>query len=392
MFDFDSTPVVEDCADLDRLARQIDARIMPRRWSGHLRRSVEAASVAASTRLEGVAVTVSDVQRILAGDRPQTVSDVDASLVEGYASAMTYVQRRADDGTLAWNTELVIGLQDRIVAGRADHGAGRFRARSVWVEGPDSRQVFAPPDHERVPDLVAELCERAENATWHPAVTSAWLHVALAAVHPFADGNGRTARVAASLAMYRGGFRDPAFTNLEEWWGLHPAEHYRSFDCLGDSFDPTVDVTPFVTAHVRAQLTQSVKLALRQKTEGALMITLENLLEDRGLPARLANALYDVIFSHEVTTASYANLSDVSVATARNDLAAGIVAGLLRAEGRTRGRIYAADPRLLSALAETLGVAPHLHAILDDLTERGKAEVIADRERAHREESRRLVG
>ncbi|MBF6619316.1 MAG: Fic family protein [Patulibacter sp.] len=370
------------CDELDLLAHQIDARIMPRRWSGRLRRSLEAASVAASTRLEGVPVTVSDVQRILAGDKPPAVSAVDASLVQGYADAMTYVQRRTDDGTLAWSSELLIGLQDRIVAGRKDHGAGRFRTRAVWVTGPDGRQVFSPPDHERVPDLVAEICAQAEAAPWHAAVKSAWLHVVLAAVHPFEDGNGRTARVAASLAMYRGGFRDPAFTSLEEWWGRHPADYYASFGCLGDSFDPSVDVTSFVESHVQAQLVQSVGVALEQKTNGTLMIVLENLLDDRGLPSRLANALYDGVSGLDVTTATYADLSDVSAATARNDLAAAVAAGLLHAEGRTRGRTYTADERLLGALAEALNVDPHLDAIRNELALRATLSVTADRERA----------
>jgi Fic family protein len=47
--------------------------------------------------------------------------------------------------------------------------------------------------------------------------------VAVAAIHPFRDGNGRVARVVASLAMYRGGFNLPEFTSLEEWWGRHRA-------------------------------------------------------------------------------------------------------------------------------------------------------------------------
>ncbi|MFA4928547.1 MAG: Fic family protein [Patulibacter sp.] len=387
MFPFEIEPLRETCSELDLLARQIDARIMPRRWSGHLRRSLEAASVAASTRLEGVAVTVSDVQRILAGDKPPAVSAVDAALVQGYADAMTYVQRRADDGTLAWSAELLIGLQDRIVAGRADHGAGRFRPRAVWITGPDGRQVFSPPDHERVPELVAEICAQAEAAPWHAAVKSAWLHVALAAVHPFEDGNGRTARVAASLAMYRGGFRDPAFTSLEEWWGRHPADYYASFDCLGEAFDPSADVTSFVETHVLAQLKQSTGFAVAQKTNGMLMITLENLLDDRGLPSRLANALYDGMFGLDVTTATYADLSDVSAATARNDLAAAVAAGLLRAEGRTRGRTYATDDRLLDALADALDVDPHLDAIRAELAIRAAADVTADRERALRDVS-----
>lgn len=214
MLEFDATPHAETCAELDDLAARLDDRIMARRWTGRLRRTLEAEAIGASTQMEGVPVTVSDVQRILAGDRPAAVTEEDGALVEGYAAAMTYAQRRADDGALAWTPELLIGLHDRIVAGRPDHGAGRLRDGAAWVAGPDGSVVFAPPDAERLSTLVATLCHTAETADWHPAVASAWLHVGLAAVHPFRDGNGRTARVIASLAMYR---EDSAIRRSPAW-------------------------------------------------------------------------------------------------------------------------------------------------------------------------------
>ena len=62
----------------------------------------------------------------------------------------------------------------------------------------------------------------------------------MAAIHPFADGNGRTARIVASLVMYRGGFRHPQFTSLEEWWGQLSDDYYEAFACLGPRWDETV--------------------------------------------------------------------------------------------------------------------------------------------------------
>jgi hypothetical protein len=63
---------------------------------------------------------------------------------------------------------------------------------------------YAPP--EDVPAemhrLVASM-ESEEYAALHPVVQSAYVHYALAAIHPFADGNGRTARALASVPLYR---------------------------------------------------------------------------------------------------------------------------------------------------------------------------------------------
>lgn len=369
---FDSSSLAAFTDELDRWAQRLDERILSHRWEGRLRRSLEAEAVAASTSMEGVPVTVDDTLKILAGDAPESVSKEDQALVRGYRDAMSYVQRRADDGSLLWNRELIVGVQDRVVAGDLAMGAGRLRTGAAWITNDGSgRVVFEPPQPEAIPDLVDEIGRTMEAADWHPAVAAAWAHVAVAAVHPFRDGNGRTARVVASLAMYRGGFRHPAFTSLEEWWGKNPDRYYGAFDCLGDQFAADADVTPFIVAHLRAQLTQVIALALRQRVEGLLWTTLENLLDDIGLPSRLANALYDSFFDRDITTAYYQSLIDASPATARNDLVAASAAGLLRGEGKTRGRRYLPGPRLAELLAAALQVDPTIAAVTLELARRG---------------------
>src|ERR1700754_1288341 len=110
---FEHDDLADACDELDGWARRIDERIVPHRWDGRLRRALEAEAVAASTRMEGVAVTVADTLKILADDPPEGVSAEDRALVLGYRDAMRFVQRRADDGNLAWNRELVVGVQDR---------------------------------------------------------------------------------------------------------------------------------------------------------------------------------------------------------------------------------------------------------------------------------------
>lgn len=369
---FDPAPLQALTEELDRWAVRLDERIISRRWSGRLRRTLEAEAVAASTSMEGVPVTVADTLRILAGDPPEDVAPGDQALVRGYHDAMRFVQRRADDGLLEWNRELVVGVQDRVLAGVFGAGAGRLRTGSAWIRNESTGDVvFEPPPHEPVAELVDEMCALVRDEGWHPAVVAAWVHVAVAAVHPFRDGNGRTARVLASLAMYRGGFRHPAFTNLEEWWGTHPQSYYAAFESLGDRFNRDADVTRFLLVHLQAQVSQVLALALRQRTEGRLWTSLENLLEDASLPLRLANALYDSFFGRVVTSGYYRDLIDASPATARNDLQAASAAGLLLAEGRTRGRRYVPGSRLLPVIAKQLGaIEPESEAIIRELVRR----------------------
>jgi Fic family protein len=322
-----------------------------------LRRDLEAEAVAASTSMEGVPVTVEEVHRILAGDRPPETREEDAALVRGYREAMSLVLRGADDAAFEWDRELLIGLHDRILAGQWGAGAGRFRTGAAYLV--DSRTgglAFQPPAPEQVPGLVDEACAVMQAGLEHSAIAAAWAHAALAAIHPFTDGNGRVARVVASLAMYRGGFKLPEFTSLEEWWGRHRSEYYAAFRCLGESFDRAADVTPFVRVHMEAQLHQVRGLDLRERVQQRIWAAVEEAVTAVGLQPRVANAVWDAFFGRSVTPRYYRPLADVSPATATNDLAAAVAAGLLRPEGKGRSRQYGAGDTLHSRIGAALGV------------------------------------
>jgi Fic family protein len=357
LFPYREPPLKGLCAELEEWKKKLDFRgVLPRRWAGRLRRDLEAEAVAASTSMEGVPVTVEEVHRILAGEPPPKVREEDRELVEGYRDAMSYVLRRADDPGFRWDRELLAALHDRILAGRHDLGAGRIRTDrpAFVVNSLTGEQVFLAPPGEEVPGLVDEACRVMEELTAHPAIGAAWIHVAIAAIHPFKDGNGRAARVLASLAMYRGGFKRTEFTSLEEWWGRHLADYYAAFACLGRKFDPEVDVTPFLEAHVRAQLHQIRVLDNRERVERQIWMGLEEVAEDANLDLRVANALWDAFFGRAVTAGYYRSLADVSPATATKDLAGATSAGLLRAIGRRRGRRYLPTDRLFEAVGGAL--------------------------------------
>ena len=332
---------------------------LPRRWVGRLRRDLEAEATAASVSMEGVPVTVDEVRRILADDPPREVSSADRELVSGYRDAMTYVLRRADDPGFAWQPELLLALHDRVLGGRYESGAGRFRTGPVQiVHAKTGRVVFEPPPAEEVTGAVAQVCGLAmRKSAEHPAILAAWLHVALASVHPFRDGNGRVARVVASLAIYRGGFKRREFTSLEEWWGRHLDTYYGSFECLGPRFATDADVTPFVCSHLQAQLAQVRALDLRERVERQIWQALENILEDAVQPTRLANALWDAFFGRDVTAGYYRSVVDVSAATVTSDLRTAVAAGLLSSYGQRRGRRYAAGERLSLLVGRELGIA-----------------------------------
>src|SRR6266498_1958073 len=256
------------------------------------------------------------------------------------------VQELADELD-AWQTRLDNrGPLPRAWAGRlrrdleAEAIAASTSMEGVPVTVEEVRRILAgdlPPETkaEDVPQLLDGACSRMEEGHAHPAIGSAWIHVAAAAIHPFGDGNGRASRVVASLAMYREGFKLPEFTSLEEWWGRHLSDYYSAFRCLGESFDPNADVTAFIQAHMQAQVSQVRALDLRERVQQRIWIAVEEAVATAGLDPRVANAVWDAFFGREVTPRYYRPLADVSPATATTDLAAA-VAEIGRASCRER--------------------------------------------------------
>lgn len=359
MLPFDASRLTSLTAELDEWKAKLELSWpLVLTWHGRLRRDLEAESVAASTRMEGVNVTADDVRRIFADDVPTRVSDEDAELVRGYRSAMRFVLQRADDPTFRWDQGLLTNLQDRVVAGSEADGAGRFRRGDTSViNQATGAVVFEPPHGSRAPGLVDEMCAWVTASGHHPAITAAWVHIATAAIHPFRNGNGRTARILASLAMFRGGFRRPEFCSLEEWWGRNIPIYYAAFDCLGHTFDPTADVTRFVEVHVTAQLEQVRRLDLRERTDSRIWAALEELCKQRELPTRSANALWDAFNGREITARYYKDSADItSRQTVTTDLARLASTGLVNAVGERRGRRYLPSPRLFADLSQMLAI------------------------------------
>ena len=379
MFRFTITSEIRAAvARIEMLRAEADRRgPLPRVWLGRTRRDLEAEATAASVRLEGVSVTADEARRILVGDKPADVPGPDAADAIGYRDAMSLVLSMADDPSFVWQRELVLAVHRQVLGGSFAAEAGRLRSgQNRLTARATGAQAYLPPPASDVPALLDALCDGLARSDAPAPVASAIAHVELAAIHPFRDGNGRTARIVASLVMYRGGYRAPQFTSLEEWWGRHPDSYYAAFDCLGDSFDPGADVTGFVTTHVTAQAAQAEALLLRNATERSIWTLLEDIaVHDLHLNARVTHALYDALFGREVTNRYYRSVADVSDVTAVQDLGKLVAAGFLEPRGGGRTAHYVGVDRLVDAVAAAAEV-PMMALPAGDFCERSNALIV----------------
>jgi Fic family protein len=82
--------------------------------------------------------------------------------------------------------------------------AGKYRRKKVIISGTD----FIPPAPDRIPELMKAFVVTISDsrAKYHPVEFAALLHKELVMIHPFIDGNGRTARLLMNLALLQAGY------------------------------------------------------------------------------------------------------------------------------------------------------------------------------------------
>ncbi len=96
----------------------------------------------------------------------------------------------------------ILDIHAHVLADIVPKSAGRFRTDRVLIKG----TRFIPPGSHKFGELVPKVLELANLQGEHPVLQAAELHYNLVAIHPFADGNGRTARLLMNYHLLRHGY------------------------------------------------------------------------------------------------------------------------------------------------------------------------------------------
>lgn len=158
-----------------------------------------------SNALEGNSLTLSETKVLLedgitVGGKPIR----DCYEATGHARAYDYMLETARGGPLQFREEDILRLHALFYGGIDPEHAGRYREGQVFITGTE----YVPPTAGEVPGQMAQLVEdlnrRKENT--HPVLLAAYAHRRLVDIHPFQDGNGRTARLLMNLILVNKGY------------------------------------------------------------------------------------------------------------------------------------------------------------------------------------------
>ncbi len=131
-------------------------------------------------------------------------------------------------------TELLIKKIHRVITDKIlpDDLAGQYRTKQVVVRNSQTGEVtFRPPPAIEVPYLMRDFIywlNRTEKDQIHPVIKAGIAHHEMVRIHPFLDGNGRVARVLATLILLLGGYDIRRFFSLEEYYDKDAVVYYEN--------------------------------------------------------------------------------------------------------------------------------------------------------------------
>jgi Uncharacterized conserved protein len=350
---------------IDDLRSQMRNRIdeSPRRWSGGLRRMLEARAIQGSNTIEGYDASLDDVLAVMDGEPPLDADTETRLALQGYQEAMTYALQSSQDDTPFVDEGLLKALHFMMLKHDLSKLPGRWRPGSIYVyDEEEDRQVYEGPPAGDVSALIEEMIEAldwpddaAAAADVPVVVRAAMAHLNLVMIHPFKDGNGRMARCLQTYVLAREKIMAPVFSSIEEYLGTK-ANTRSYYDVLaevgGGSWHPEHDARPWLRFCLTAHFRQARTVLRRIERAERLWVVVAALAETSHLPERSIGPLCEAAVGRRVRRASYIANAEVTYGatvpnlTASRDLKTLVTAGLFHPVGDKRGRYYLATETL----------------------------------------------
>lgn len=201
-------------------------------WEKQFRDEAVIRSVYHGTHLEGNQLEIGEAKDILMGKdvigRPRDIQEI-----INYRKVIDFIDEEAKR-KIEKITEPLFKKLHRLIVYKIlpEEQAGEYRLKQVIIRNSQTGEItFKPPPPLEVPYLMREFfywLNSNAQMELHPFLKAGIAHHELVRIHPFIDGNGRVARVMATLILLTGGYDIRRFFSLEEYYDKDAIAYYES--------------------------------------------------------------------------------------------------------------------------------------------------------------------
>jgi Fic family protein len=292
-----------------------------------------------STSIEGNPLTLEQVKKLLIGNEVAAWQK-DKDEVLNYVGVLEYIDKLGDKKVKNITEEIILKIHQINTKNILPMDqSGFYRKIPIAVVNGYGRVIFQPPPVSKVSKLMKDF------ATWlnskkakelYPVLLSGISHYEFVRIHPFVDGNGRTARALSTLILYLKGFDTKRFFALDDYYNEDRGRYYAALQ--------TVDQKTLDTTQWLEYFCEGVAVSMNKVKDTILQLSLDRRLKDkRGqvfLNERQIKILKYLQTNLKITTKECQKIFNVSERTARGYLSELVKKDLIKAVGPQKGRYY----------------------------------------------------
>jgi Fic family protein len=345
--------------DVLRQRLYVARTMMPAGWEIYFRRRATYRSVHTSTAIEGNQLGRTEAVRVMV-DEPQTLTP-DQLEVRNLEYAYDLVHQVASDQTVRVDEGLVrtmnsVMLKD--LPSAAARTRGKYRVGTTLIVNQKTREVrYRPPAAQRVPELMANFVGGVqrwiEHETYPGPVIAALAHFGLISIHPFDDGNGRTARLLADMILFKTGWSNDGTVSVSESIHNRQQEYYDTlYATQGQDFKTEVEATPFVRFHTDVLLDAAINLEVAVVNFNLFRDAVTDALKG-DMSSRQTLGFVFMLEIAPLSTSAYAQMAGISTTRALADLTELATRGLIQRIGSGRNTRYRVQPEVERNIRET---------------------------------------
>ena len=247
----------------------LNSYLVPK-WEISLRIDALIRAAHASTAIEGNPLTLEEVSQLAQG-RKVTAARKAKQEVLNYLKVLENIEKYQEQGKIT--EKIILKLHKDVTKEtleKPEH-EGRYRELQVYVGNRiTGKVIFMPPPPEEVPELMREFIEwinSNDSYNLDPVIVAGLSHYEFVRIHPFVDGNGRTARALATLILNQRDFDIKKFFALDDYYDSDRTAYYNALKSVDQR---TLDLTQWLE-----YFTDGVLLSISKVKEKVLQLSLE---------------------------------------------------------------------------------------------------------------------
>lgn len=223
--------ILKYITEIDKNRYNVSSVKLSKTIANKLRKNSKKKSSYASNKIEGNPLSEKQVDEVIESDERKHFLKPEQE-VRNYFLALNFLEEKVLKKE-KFSQKLILDVQKLVEKGASKEKVGLRGPMPPGVlfavyDSKSGNPDYIPPEYCDIPDLLDELVEYVNNTDDHPLIVAAVVHYQLVTIHPFEDGNGRTARLLSGYILDMNGYGFNGIGSLEEYFAYDIDEYYES--------------------------------------------------------------------------------------------------------------------------------------------------------------------